>query len=209
MTAARKIVFYHAPHTRSAMTRVLLEELGVPYDLHVLDFPGGEHRTPAYLAVSPMGKLPAIAHGDAIVTESVAIFIYLADLFPESKLAPAPTDPLRGPYLRWLVFYAGCFEPALMDKSMNREPPPLSRSPYGDYDSVIKTLNDQLAKGPYICGDTFTAADVLWGAALAWTTMFKLVPLTPVIEDYIKRVTSRPAAVRAREKDEALVAARK
>ena len=155
-----------------------------------------------------MGKIPTIVHGGHVITETVAIFIYLADLFPEAKLAPALTDPLRGPYLRWLVYYAACFEPALADKSMNREPPPHSRSPYDDYDEVIRILNDQLAKDPYICGETFTAADVLWGAALTWTTMFKLVPATPVIADYIKRVTSRPAAVRAREKDAAIIAAR-
>ena len=97
MSADRKVVLYHAPNTRSSGTMVLLEELGAPYELHVLDMKAGEQRDPAYLAINPMGKVPAIRHGDALITEQVAIYIYLADLFPEAGLAPPIGDPLRGP----------------------------------------------------------------------------------------------------------------
>ena len=207
MTSSRHITLFHSPHTRSAGALILLEELGMPYDLKVLDMKRGEQREPAYLAINPMGKVPAVLHGDALVTEQPAVFMYLADLFPEAGLAPAIGDPLRGPYLRWLVYYGSCFEPALIDRAMKREPAAPSTSPYGDYDTMLKTLTDQLAKGPYLLGDRFSAADVLWGTALTWTTMFKLVPELPVITDYMARVNARPAVLRARQKDAELAAA--
>jgi glutathione S-transferase len=202
-----KVTFFHAPKSRSGGTRALLEELGAEYDLHVLNFKTGEQRQGKYLAINPMGKVPAIRHGDALITEQPAVFMYLADLYPEAKLAPPIGDPLRGPYLRWLAFYGSCFEPAIVDKSMQREPAPLAMSPYGDYDTMLKTLTDQLEKGPYLLGETFSAADVLWGNALSWTTMFKLVPELPVIRAYIDRVTTRPAMQRAAAKDAELAAA--
>ncbi len=102
----RRVTLYHSPNTRSTGALILLEELGAPYDLHVLNMKAGEQRQPAYLAVNPMGKVPALKHGDALVTEQVAVYLYLADLFPEAGLAPPIGDPLRGPYLRWMVFYA-------------------------------------------------------------------------------------------------------
>jgi len=110
-----------------------------------------------------MGKVPALKHGDALITEQVAIFLYLADLFPEAGLAPPIGDPLRGPYLRWMVFYAACFEPAVVDRSSQKDSAPLPMSPYGDFETMFKTLTGQLAKGPYLLGERFSAADVLWG----------------------------------------------
>jgi glutathione S-transferase len=144
--------------------------------------------------------VPALKHGDVIVTEQAAVYMYAAELYPEAKLSPAVGDPLRGQYLRWMVFYGSCLEPALVDRSMNREPAPPSRSPYGDYDTVIGTVTKQLAKGPWLLGDTFTAADALWGAALTWVTGFKLVPELPEIKAYIDRFNARPAVARARAK---------
>jgi glutathione S-transferase len=185
----------------------LLEELKAPYDLHVLNLKAGEQREPAYLAVNPMGKVPALKHGDALITEQVAIYLYLADLFPTADLAPALGDPLRGPYLRWFVYHAACFEPAVVDRALKREPAPVSMCPYGDYDSVIGTIAGQLARGPYLLGERFTAADVLWGAGLAWTTGWKLVPELPEIMAYVKRVGARPAVARAKAKDAELAAA--
>ena len=208
MDTATRVSFFHALQSRSAGTRALLEELGADYDLHLLDLKAGEQREPAYLAVNPMGKVPAIHHDGALVTEQPAVFIYLADLYPAAKLAPPLGDPLRGPYLRWLVFYGSCFEPAVTDKSMQREPAPPSTCGYGDYDTMLKTLVDQLERGPWLLGDTFSAADVLWGTALNWTTLFKLVPELPVIRGYIDRVLARPAMQRAAAKDAALLAAR-
>jgi glutathione S-transferase len=206
MTDTDKLTLFHSPNTRSTGALILLEELGAPYVLHVLNMKADEQRQPAYLALNPMGKVPAIKHGDAFITEQVAIFIYLADLFPEAGLAPPIGDPLRGPYLRWLVYYASCFEPAVVDRALKREPAPPRMSPYGDFDTMLGTLLDQLAKGPYVLGERFSAADVLWGTALAWITAFKLVPETPAITAYVSRLNARPANVRIRTKDAELAA---
>jgi len=203
----RKLVFFHSPNTRSAGVRILLEELGAPYELHVLNMKLGEQRKPEYLAINPMGKVPAILHGDALVTEQGAVYTYLADAFPKAGLAPVIDDPLRGPYLRWMFFYGSSFEPALIDKAMKREPAPASTSTYGDYETMLKTLTDQLGSGPYLLGDRFSAADVLWGTALTWTTGFKLVPELPVIKAYIERVNSRPSVAKAKALDAELSAA--
>ncbi|MEO6799702.1 MAG: glutathione S-transferase family protein [Rhodanobacter sp.] len=206
MTTSSRVTFFHAPQTRSGATRALFEELGVEYDMHVLNLHGGDTRKPDYLAVNPMGKVPAIRHGDALVTEQPAVMMYLADLYPEAKLAPPLGDPLRGPYLRWMVFYGSCFEPAVVDKSLKREPAPPSTSPYGDFDTMLGTLTDQLDRGPYLLGEAFSAADVLYGTALNWMVQFKLVPELPVIRAYIERVTSRPAMGRAAQADATLAA---
>ena len=203
----RRVTLYHSPNTRSTGALILLEELGAPYDLQVLNMKAGEQRQPAYLAVNPMGKVPALKHGEAIVTEQVAVYLYLADLFPEAGLAPPIGDRLRGPYLRWMVFYAACFEPAVVDRAAKHEPAPQAMSPYGDYDTMLGAVTAQLAKGPYLLGERFSAADVLWGTALGWTTMFKLVPELPAIMAYVQRIGARPAAARVRAKDAELAAA--
>ena len=207
MPVDRHVTLYHSPNTRSTGVLSLLEELGADYDLQVLDIKAGEQRRAAYLAVNPMGKVPTLRHGDALVTEQVAVFLYLADLYAEAGLAPPIGDPLRGPYLRWMVYYGSCFEPALVDRAMKRDPAPSSTSPYGDYETMLATLTGQLAPGPWMLGDRFSAADVLWGTALRWTTMFKLVPESPLFAEYIARVAARPAAVRARARDAELAAA--
>ena len=196
-----RVTFFHAPQTRSGGTLALLEELGADYDLHLLNLKAGTQRQAEYLAINPMGKVPAIRHGDALVTEQPAVMLYLADLYPDAQLAPSMGDPLRGPYLRWMVFYGSCFEPAVVDRSLQRDPAPIGMSPYGDFDSVLRTLTDQLAAGPYLLGERFTAADVLWGTALNWTTRFKLVPELPVLRAYIDRVAARPAMQRAAARD--------
>jgi glutathione S-transferase len=201
------LTLFHAPNTRSTGTLFLLEELGAPYELNVLNMKAGEQRQPGYLAVNPMGKVPAVLHDGALVTEQGAVFVYLADAFPQAGLAPAIGDRQRGPYLRWLAFYGSCFEPALIDHAQKREPAPQSMSPYGDFDTMWKTVTDQLERGPYLLGERFSAADVLWGTALGWTTKFQLVPATPVVQAYIDRVNARPAAVRAKAKDAELAAA--
>ena len=198
--AGRTITFYHSPNTRSVGTLSLLEELGAPYELKVLNMKG-ETRSPDYLAINPMGKVPAITHGDALITEQAAIFMYLADLFPEAGLAPVIGDPLRGPYLRWMVYYGNCFEPAVVDRATGHKPEPASMVPYGDYDTMLDTVVRQLSRGPYWLGETFSAADVLWGISLTWTTGFKLVPELPEISAYLERINSRPAMLRARAKD--------
>jgi glutathione S-transferase len=201
MTTNETVTLFHSPQTRSSASLTLLEELGAPYELHVLNMKTAEQRQSAYLAINPLGKVPAIQHGEALVTEQVAIFLFLADLFPQSSLAPSIGDPLRGPYLRWMVYYAACYEPALVDRAMKREPAPPAMSPYGDFDTMLGALVKRLASSPYLLGDTFSAADLLWGMALQWGTMFKIVPENPVITDYVKRVTTRPSVVKVAAMD--------
>jgi len=207
MTSTQQLTFFHAPNTRSTGVLTLLKELGADYELHVLNMKAGEQRRPEYLAINPMGKVPALMHEDALITEQVAVYIYLADLFPEAGLAPKIGDPLRGPYLRWMAFYGSCFEPAIIDRSQKREAAPQGTSPYGDFDTMFKTLTDQLAKGPYLLGNNFTAVDVLWGTALRWITLYQLVPALPVIQAYVDRVNARPSAAWAAAKDAELAAA--
>lgn len=206
MTATGKVTLFHAPQTRSSGVYVLLEELGAPYDLHILNMKAGEQRQPEFLSVNPLGKVPAILDGDALVTEQVAIYIHLADRFRGAGLAPAIDDPQRGPYLRWQVYYAACFEPALMDKHHGHAPASEMETPYGSYDAMLAVIEDQLGKGNYLLGETISAADILWGSAFQWTLMFGLVPKRPVFVDYAERIASRPAARRVAERDEALAA---
>lgn len=204
MAVAPNLTFYHSPSTRSTATLILLEELNAPFELRVLDNKKGEQRAPAYLKINPMGKVPAIVHQGQLVTETVAIFIHLPDVFPAAGLAPAIGDPLRGTYLRWMAYYAASFEPAVVDRAMKREQAPVAMSPYGDFDTMLKTLTDQLDRGPFILGDRYSAADILWATGLGWTTMFGLVPATPSIAGYIARVKARPVFERVRLRDEEL-----
>ena len=204
MPQDRHLILYHSPRSRSRGVRMLLEELGADFELHTFDLTAGQHRAPEFLAINPLGKVPTLVHGDAVITEQVAVYLYAAELYPEAGLSPAVGDPLRGPYLRWMSFYGSCFEPAIVDHSIGRAAAAYSTSPYGDFDTVINTVNAQLAKGPYLLGERFTAADVLWGAALNWITMFKLIPETPAMRAYIDRVLARPAIQRAQAADLAL-----
>lgn len=206
MSTAPQIEFFHAPQSRSNGVRVLLEELNADYHLHVLDLKAGEQRKPEYLAVNPMGKVPAIRHGEALITEQVAVYLYLADLHAQAGLAPTIGDALRGPYLRWMAFYGACFEPAVVDRALRRDTAPPSTCPYGDYDTMFGVLEGQLSQGPWMLGERYSAADVLWGSALTWTTGFGIVEATPVVRAYIERFGARPAVARARSLDERLLA---
>ena len=206
MPATSELTLYHAAPSRSSGALSLLEELGVPYRLHLLDLKAGEQLRPEYLAVNPMGKVPAIRDGEVVITEQVAINIYLADRFPAAGLAPPVGDPLRGPWLRWLVFYAACFEPAVLDRAAQREPLQRAQSPYADFDTMFNTLVGQLTPGPWLLGDRYVSADVLWGRALHWMLQFKLVPELPVIRAYVDRVMTRPGMQRALARDAELMA---
>jgi glutathione S-transferase len=206
MPPTRDITLYHSPNTRSSATLTLLEEMGVPFRLEVINIRAGEGRTPEFRKINPMGKVPTITNGNAVVTEQVAIFLYLADLFPELGFAPAFDDPLRGPYLRWMIFYGTCFEPAGVDRAMKRDAGDPQMMPYGSYDATLKAIVDQIRPGPWLLGERFSAADVLWGAAFAWTTSFGIVPKLPEIEAYYTKVMSRPAAQKVRKMDADLTA---
>jgi glutathione S-transferase len=201
MTSDDTIQLFHSPQSRSAGAFTLLEELGAPYEMKILNMKAGEQRQPDYLAINPLGKVPAIRHRGELVTEQVAIFLYLADLFPAAGLAPALDDRQRGPYLRWMVYYAACYEPGLVDRAMKREPVPLSMSPYGDFDTMLANVADQFDASPYLLGDDFSVADLLWGLALQWGTMFKIVPENPKIASYVARVTARPSVAKVAERD--------
>jgi glutathione S-transferase len=206
MSATSELTLYHAVHSRSSGALSLLEELGVPYRLHLLDLKAGEQLRPEYLAINPMGKVPVIRDGEVVVTEQVAINIYLADRYPAAGLAPPVGDPLRGPWLRWLVFYAACFEPAMLDRAAHREPMQRAQSPYADFDTMFNALVGQLTLGPWLLGERYSSADVLWGRALEWMLQFKLVPELPVLRGYVDRVVARPAMQRAAARDAELMA---
>ena len=205
MTTA-PLTLFHAVPSRSAGVLALLEALGAEYRLEVLDLKAGENLTPRYLALNPMGKVPAVLHEGVLITEQVALYQYLAELHPEAGLVPAPGDPARGPFLRWLAFHGACFEPAMIDVAMKREPAPRGMSPYVDAATVLQILEAQLAQGDYMLGARLSAVDFLWGSALGWLTAFNLVQPGPATAAYVARMAAHPAVVRAREIDAALMA---
>jgi glutathione S-transferase len=200
------LTLYHAAPSRSSTVLWMLEELGQPFELVVLDMKKSEQREPAYLAVNPMGKVPAVKHGDTIITESAAICTYLADEFPAAKLAPSIGDPARGTYLRWMFFHGSAFEPAVIDHALKREPGSRQMLPYGDYDTTLNVLAGALTKGPYLLGDRFSAADVQMGSNLRWTMQFGIVPQRPEFVRYVELLKQRPALARAMARDEQLAA---
>lgn len=202
---ADQVELFYAPQTRATGVRVLLEELDAPYKLNVLNFKLGENRRSDYLAINPAGKVPALRCGDAVITEQVAIYLYLADLFPEKGLTPSLEDARRGPYLRWFVHMASCFEPALVDRALKREEPPQTMSPYGSFETVMENMRAQLAKGPYVLGDEMTAVDVLWAMGLRWGMAFGLVPEFDEFTAYTERYFSRPAPVKVLQEDQNMV----
>lgn len=204
MATDDRITLYYSPQTRAGGSRFILEELGAPHDLHILNMKAGEHRRPEFLAVNPLGKVPTIRHRGQIITEQVAIAIYLGDLFPEAGLTPAIDDPLRGPYLRWMAYYGASFEPAVIDRWRKLDPGDVSRSVYGDFATMIGTVEAQFANGPYLLGERRTVVDLLWGIALAWTTTFGLVERTPLIDAYVQRVTDRDSHRRIQAEDAVL-----
>jgi glutathione S-transferase len=201
------LTLYHAAPSRSSIALWMLEEVGEPYALHVLSLKNGDNRKPAYLAINPMGKVPALQHGDAIITEAAAICCYLADAFPRARLAVPIGDPRRGPYLKWLFFGPSCVEPAVADKAFKRaEAAPRSALGYGDYDTVMDVLADAVRVGPYLLGQHFTAADVVIGSGLRWGMAFKLIPERPEFTAYCARLAARPALRRAQARDAELTA---
>lgn len=202
-----EITFYTNPMSRGRIVRWMLEETGRPYETRVLQY-GPEMKAPDYLAINPMGKVPAIRHGAAVVTECAAICAYLADAFPDAGLAPAPGRAGRGPYYRWLFFGAGPVEAAVTNASMGvkSDTPELAgRVGYGSLALVLDTLQKLLADRDYVLGDRFSAADVYLGAQIGWGLQFGTMEERPGFRAYADRVLSRPAAVRARELDDALM----
>jgi glutathione S-transferase len=201
-----ELVFYTNPMSRGRIVRWMLEEVGQPYRTEVLDY-GTTMKAPAYLAINPMGKVPAIRHGDTVVTEAAAICAYLADAFPQAGLAPPLGDRLRGPYYRWLFFAAGPVEAAVSNKAMGLTAPPgRERSMgYGTFADAMNALEGAVSRGDYLAGDSFTAADLYVGSQIGFGLMFGTIEKRPAFIQYWARLSARPAALRAKQIDDALV----
>lgn len=201
------IQFYYNPMSRARMVHWMLEEVGEPYEIKLLDYRKRELKAPEYLAINPMGKIPAICHRGVVVTETAAICAYLADAFPNRKLAPPSDSPLRGPYYRWLFFAAGCVEPALADMVNPRAG--VARTTmlgYGTYEDTVTTLEKAVSADRYLAGPTFTAADVYVGAQIRWGLAFKTLPARPAFVNYVNMLNDRPAYQRAEEQAQKMMA---
>ena len=195
-----ELVFYTNPMSRARIVRWMLEEVGQPYRTEILDY-GTTMKAPDYLAINPMGKVPAITHRGHVVTEGSAICAYLADAFPQAGLAPPLTE--RADYYRWMFFVAGPFDSAVVDKALGREIPPERKAMvgYAGFDPVIDAIEAAIGKQPYIASDSFSAADCYVGSYLSFFMRFGLVPPRPVFREYIDRLEARPAYLRAGEID--------
>lgn len=200
------LVLYHAVPSRGAIVRWMLEEVGEPYELRVLNLKAGDQLGPKYLAVNPMGKVPALTHDGVVITEAAAICCYLADAFPKAGLAPSIGDPRRGPYLKWLFYGPSCVEPAMLDKALGREPGPRGATGWLGLDAELDIIAKAVSAGSWLLGDQFTAADVVIGSGLRWGTLFKLVPERADLAGYLNRLAQRPALQRQMALDAALAA---
>jgi len=205
--AHNELVLHTNPMSRGRIVRWMLEEIGQPYRTEVLGY-GDAMKSPEFLAINPMGKVPAIQHGGVVVTEAAAICAYLADAFPQAGLAPALTDPLRGTYYRWMFFAAGPLEAAVSANALGLLAPPdkAGMVGYGSFDRVVDTLEAAVsAAAPYLLGDRFSAADVYVGSQVIWGVMFKSLPERPAFTGYAARLQAREAWQRASACDDAAI----
>jgi len=200
------ITLYHHPFSRAAGTVWALEEIGQPYELKFVDLMKGAHKAPDIVALNPMGKLPILTDGDAVVTEAAAIALYLADRYAPGKLAPALDDPRRGTYLRWSLFGAAVIEPGTMAKSRGWDFKP-SQAGWGEYDAMIASMESALAGKDFILGDTFSMADVIYGGTVRYMLMFKSIEERPSFKAYVDRLNQRPALQRADAKNRSVMEA--
>jgi glutathione S-transferase len=203
-----ELVFYTNPQSRGRVVRWMLEEVGAPYRTELLDY-ATTMKEPAYLAINPMGKVPALRHGDTVVTETAAICAYLADAFPGAGLAPPPDDRLRGAYYRWLFFVAGPLEAAASNHALGVVVPEGRERMmgYGTFADVQNALEGAVSRSDYLVADRFTAADVYVGANIGFGLQFGTIEKRPAFERYVARISARPAAVRAKQIDDDLAAA--
>ena len=199
------LTFYTNPMSRARVTRWMLEETGLPYDAQVLEY-GTSMKTPPYLAINPMGKVPAIRHGDTVVTENAAICMYLADLVPDKKLAPPVGSHARGPYYRWISFM-GPLEQLMVAKTAGGRLPDPGMAGFGNETDLVNTLEAAVKDRDHLAGDSFTAADLYLASHLSWGMNFGTIEKRPAFEAYVERHVHRPAALRADEIDNALIAA--
>ncbi len=202
-----ELVFYTHPMSRGRIARWMLEEVGQPYRTEIMDY-ATTLKAPAYLAINPMGKIPAIRHGEAVVTEAAAICAYLADAFPGAALAPALGDKARAPYFRWLFFAAGPVESVVITKALGLEVKPEQKRMvgWGDAADTLNTLEGAVSGRDYITGNAFSAADVYVCAQLGWGMQFGAIEKRPAFEAYVARLSQRPAHLRATAIDDKLLA---
>jgi glutathione S-transferase len=198
------LTLYHCPMSRSIRALWMLEEIGCPYTLNIVDIRAGQGRDPAYRALNPHGKVPTLVHDGAVIPDSTAILLYLADLFPEARLAPPPGDPRRGPYFAWMTYTTGVIEPAFTARHHGHDYEPRSVA-WGAYEDMTKHLQQGAATAaPFLLGEDFTAADILIGGAIQYGMQLGLLPRTEAFEGYTAAVIARPAHQRALAKDAAL-----
>lgn len=204
---ADDLVFYTNPMSRGRIVRWMLEEVGEPYRTELLDY-GTTMKAPAYLAINPLGKVPALRHGDTVVTETAAICAYLADAFPQAGLAPPPTSALRGTYYRWMFFAAAPLEAAITNKAMGFEVPKgrEAMAGYGTFATMMDVLEQAVSTDAYLLGPEFSALDVYLGSQIGFGLMFNSIEKRPAFETYWDRIKNRPAALRANALDETVTA---
>jgi glutathione S-transferase len=190
------ITLYHCPNSRSNVGLYLLEELGQPYEIEIVDVRAGDGQKPEYLTINPMGKVPSIRDGDEVVSETGAICAYIGDKYPQANLAPPIGDPRRGAYLRWL-FFGASLDTVLVEKLFNHAPMPGISAGYGDYERVMRTLRQGLETGPWLLGDQFTTLDVSFGGGMPWCMGNGTIPRESPFTDYAARIEARPAYKRA------------
>jgi glutathione S-transferase len=196
------IKLFWCPRTRASRAVWLLEETGLPYEIvpvNVYD-PTAKAANPAFLAASPLGKVPAIEDGPVAMADSAAIALYLADRYPQAKLAPAIDDPDRGRYLFWMTYSPGAIEPAMVERFYNIKPNHVTHG-WGTFDAMIRTIADEVGDGPWLFGDRFTAADVMIGSAAAYMRVINMLPDDPVLQAYADRCIARPAYKRGEAKE--------
>ncbi len=198
------VQLYHHPFTRAANVVWMLEEVGVAYELRHVDLQAGEHKSDAILALNPMGKLPILTDGDAVVTESAAIGIYLADRYASGRLAPPLDHPDRGTYLRWSFFSPSVIEPGLVAKGGGWEFRPSSAG-WGTHEAMLAAMEHALAGGDYLLGATFSMADVIFGGTVRYMLQFSMLEPRPTFQAYAERLARRPALVRASERNAQVV----
>ncbi len=202
-----ELVLYSSPMSRGRIAHWMLEEVGVPYRFAVVNLETQDQKKPEYLAVNPMGKVPAIVHRGTVVTECGAICAYLADAFPAARLAPPVDSAARGTYYRWLFFGGTCVEAAVFDRMLSRPAPPRPGAlGYGSYEDTLATLEKALTPGPYILGTQFSAADVFVGSQIGFGLMMKALEPRPVFQEYAKRLQARPAYQRFMDKGNTIAA---
>jgi glutathione S-transferase len=206
-TRTSSLILYHHPFSRAATVLWMLEEIGQPYELRFVDLRAGEQRHPEFRKLNPMGKVPLLLDGDTIITEVAAIGLYLADRYALGTLAPRPDEAARGPYFRWSMFPSAVIEPAAMAKASSWEYR-VGQAGFGDFESMSNSIEVALEGGPWLLGDRFSMADVIFGSTIRYLQRFKMLEATSATTSYVERLSARPASLAADAKNKEIIDAR-